>query len=263
MISTSISIYTNWDNRSNGIVISATDQSDKEHIFFSGDTYQIKLYLRENYTGDSSSPILLDNNVNLLLGIKNQDTTIRDDLYAYIDKWDLQYDTGGQPYYSGLLQLATEELESDVETNGTQDVDLEIVVSDKNTGGQYSLQGVGSIRRTIIPSVLVDAPKPTIGVGTYGSVVSICTGIIDQRILDLKAGAPLEFDTLFELAHYAQKVRSHEIVTGDFCDYLDGKKLVDQNLTVVSLGQIMIDSSTYKVSHEPWRPKEVTASIIE
>ncbi len=102
----------------------------------------------------------------------------------------------------------------------------------------------------------------SINFGSYSTVVSLASGIVDERILGLKNGAPVEFDTLYELAEFAQKVRSHEVMVGNYYDYLDGKRLADQNLTVVSLGNLAIDTSTYAVSHEPWRPIEVNAQIV-
>ncbi len=86
--------------------------------------------------------------------------------------------------------------------------------------------------------------------------------VADGQSVQFRYEAPVEFDTLYELAEFAQKVRSHEVMVGNYYDYLDGKRLADQNLTVVSLGNLAIDTSTYAVSHEPWRPIEVNAQIV-
>jgi len=259
-------IFINLDNPASAFVLSESDNSDEEYNFIQGDTLEVRVHLRHNYRRENDEDISdthqLDDDSKFVLALKNDDEPYGNYI-SYLDKWDEMYDDQGRLCYVGSLLLNTEYAQQIAEAQGNITLILELAIIEKALGGQVSFIGAGGLQRSVIPSSLIDDFVPSINVGTFSSVVSLANGIVDQRILDLRAGAPAEFDTLYELAHYAQKVRSHEIVVGDFCDYLDGKRLADQNLTVVSLGNIMVDQSTYVVSHEPWRPKEVSASVVE
>jgi hypothetical protein len=259
-------IFINLDSPTSAFVLSKGDNTSEEYSFIQGDTLEVRIHLRSDYRTEDSENVSnyyqLDQKSKIVFALKNSDDPYGDYL-SYIDEWDEKMDEDGDIMYVGTLLLNTDAAQRLAEEQGNVDLILELAIVEQAMGGQITFLGQGTMARSVIPSALIGDFKPSINVGTYSSVVSLANGIVDQRILDLRAGAPAEFDTLYELAHYAQKVRSHEIVVGDFCDYLDGKKLADQNLTVVSLGNIMIDSSTYVVSHEPWRPKEVTAGIAE
>ena len=67
-------------------------------------------------------------------------------------------------------------------------------------------------------------------------------------ILGLKDGAPVEFDTLYELAEAAMGMQSLRAEIGNFQDYLDGKELADSGLTITQLGQIQSGNAPVTVS---------------
>lgn len=267
MIIKPVDIFFNIDvlgESREGLVASKVSDADRSYFFTEGDTYPVRIHLRKNYAGSNSIHHQLDGEHELILLSANINNAV-DELnhISYSNKFDEVVDEDGDICYEGILDFATQSAIDILSEDANVPLTLELVVRDKLLGTQRSIQGSISLNASLLKGAVKELDNPAINIGSYSSVVSIANGIVDQRIFDLKAGAPVEFDTLYELAHFAQKVRSHEIVVGDFCDYLDGKKLVDQNLTVVSLGNIMIDSSTYTVSHEPWRPKEVTAAIIQ
>jgi len=267
MIIKPVDLFFNIDvlgESSEGLVLSKIDDQDRVYSFTEGDTYPIRVHLRKNYDNDSSTYHQLDDEHELILLSASIDNAVDELVHiSYSNKFDEVADEDGDICYEGVLDFATQSAIDILSTNSSVTLTLELVIRDKIYGTQRSLQGEISLHASLLKGAVKEVTNPSIHIGSYSSVVSIANGIVDKRILDLRAGAPLEFDTLYELAHFAQKVRSHEVVTGDFCDYLDGKKLADQNLTVVSLGNIMMSESTYSVSYEPWRPKEVTAEVVE
>lgn len=253
-------IYIDVNRGKNSISITSERFQRANLQFFEGDSVVLNIYFRDYSKKEN---ITLGDEDSILLSVATEDSlkSVGNSYITISEQFDQKTDSDGIVYYEGLLNLNTQEAINVLEnTNGAKGV-LEIVIVQTSLGRQTTYQGDITITRSIAPATVQELLKPSLHIGSYASAREMMEEVADKRILDLKDGAPLEFDTLYELAHYAQKVKSHEIVVGDFCDYLDGKKLVDQNLTVVSLGNIMIDSSTYAVSHEPWRPKEVTAVI--
>lgn len=229
---------------------------------FEGDTLNLKFYFKDYI---QNKFVRLDTGEALIVSIATEDSIkeTENKYLALAQDFDEIADDDGNYFYEGLLHLNTQEAIDILGTGSTAKGIFEVVVVRKDLGYQTTYQNELTILRSVAPATLRELIEPSAHIGTYATVKEMMEEIAQKHILDLKDGAPLEFDTLFELAHYAQKVRSHEIQVGDFCDYLDGKRLADQNLTVVSLGNIMMNESTYSVSHEPWRPRDVTASIIE
>lgn len=262
-------IYINLDERSDAIVTGINDRSAERQDFTEGDTYNVRIFLRHSYSenGSSSKAYQIPQDQKLVIALATRDNltgNVDFNYVSYIDNFEEVLDEeNGEVAYNGILSLNTQEAINAFDNDEEVTIYLEAVIEDKLFGRQISTRGQVNLHRSIIRGGLGESFSPSINIGNYSTVVSLANGIVDQRILDLKAGAPLEFDTLYELAHYAQKVRSHEIVVGDFYDYLDGKKLADQNLSVVSLGNLAIDTSTYSVSHEPWRPRNLVAEVVE
>ena len=261
MIRGAKNLYVDVNRGTNSISTTAERFQRTQLQFFEGDTVDLRIYFRDY---SAKQYIELDSKDSILLSVATEASlkSVGNSYITISETFNYTTDSEGNPCYEGVLNLNTQEAINFLENlEGAKGV-LEIVVVRTDLGHQTTFQNDIRITRSVAPATITEIVKPSLHIGSYASAREMMEEIADQRILDLKDGAALEFDTLYELAHYAQKVRSHEIVVGDFCDYLDGKKLVDQNLTVVSLGNIMIDSSTYVVSHEPWRPKEVTAVIV-
>lgn len=262
-------IYINLDERADAIVAGIDDRSNEAQDFTEGDTYNVRIFLRHGYSnnGESSKAYQIPEDQKLVIALATRaNLTGNEDFnyISYIDTFEEVLDEeNGQVAYDGVLSLNTQEAINAFDGDQEVNIYLEAVIEDKLFGRQISTRGQVNLHKSIIRGGLGESFSPSINIGNYSTVVSLANGIVDSRILDLKAGAPLEFDTLYELAHYAQKVRSHEIVMGDFYAYLDGKKLADQNLSVVSLGNLAIDTSTYTVSHEPWRPRNLIAEVVE
>ena len=104
------------------------------------------------------------------------------------------------------------------------------------------------INRSALPSSDADSiGTPSVNIGSYETVNELCREIVDGRILQLKDGAPAEFDTLFELAESAMKAESLRAEVGTFQDYLDGKALADSGLTITQLGAIASDGASASV----------------
>jgi hypothetical protein len=255
-------LYANLDSKQ-GFATEGYNTTSASLEFFEGDTYETSVYLHKVVDGVRQPYILQNNQKMVIAGSVVSNAVDELNYVVYQDKFDLSFDQNGNPQYTCVLDFATTPARVLLAEDRSNSFTLELVIIDETLGYQETHQANAELLVSLVKGAIRDVSQPSINIGSYASVVSLANGIVDKRILDLRAGAPVEFDTLYELAHFAQKVRSHEVVTGDFCDYLDGKKLVDQNLTVVSLGNIMLNESTYSVSYEPWRPKEVTAVIVE
>lgn len=261
-----VNLYFDLDtaNQADSVVISKAIDAETVHTFKEGDTYTARVHLRKNYSDNVSDYHQLGSEHELILVVSVAENAVDDIPYlCYQNTFEEVFDEDGDICYEALLDFATQESLDFLADVDTRTARIELVVRDKNLGYQKSYQGDITLIASLLKGAVRDIGAASINVGSYQSVVSIANGIVDQRILDLRAGAPVEFDTLYELAEYAQKVRSHEIVVGDFQSYLDGKTLADQNLTVTALNQLAVDTSTYDVSHEPWMPREVLASIVE
>lgn len=250
-------------NRGRNAFSTTANRYNKANLsLFEGDAIEVDLYF---YDFVNNSYATIDSNQGIILSFATQDSlkSVENQYLAITEEFDTYSNADGNPYYKGLLELNTDEALNALGTRSFAEGILEVVVVETALGRQTTFQHECNLYRSIAPTSVIELLQPSTHIGSYATVKELCESIADERILALKDGAPAEFDTLFELAHYANKVRSHEIQVGDFCDYLDGKKLVDTNLSVVSLGNIMLNESTYEVSYEPWRPKTVEAEIIE
>lgn len=266
MILKPIDLFFNLDALTEEDSISTSKESDADKLlrFKEGDTYKIRVHLRKEYDDATSSYQQLESNYELILVSAAIDNAVDSLNYlCYTDQFEEIQDEDGDICYEGILSFATQEAIDFLSSNDSRQARIELIIRDKALGHQQSLQGDMFLDASLLKSTVEPLGKPSINIGSYSTVQELASAIVDERILDLKDGAPLEFDTLYELAHYAQKVRSHEIVVGDFQSYLDGKKLADQNLTVTQINQLAVDTSTYEVSHEPWRPRSVDAIVVE
>lgn len=258
----SVDIYFNLDSKVDSIIESIESTNAVDLQFYEGDAVEANIYLTKEVDGVRKSFALKPDQRIVLAGAVADDAVTELSYLLYQDKFDLVYDIFGNECYKCLLDFATQPaLDLLAETN-SETFTFELVVIDKALGHQNTFQANATLLASLVKGTVKEVAQPSINFGSYSTVVSLASGIVDERILGLKDGAPVEFDTLYELAEYAQKVRSHEIMVGNYYDYLDGKRLADQNLTVVSLGNLAIDTSTYAVSHEPWRPIEVNAQIV-
>jgi hypothetical protein len=228
---------------------------------FEGDAITIRIYFMD-YEKDVALALDSNESVVFTLATENSLRSLENDYLCLNETFDKNYDSDQNPYYEGLIELNTQEAIDALGTSSNAECYAEIVIVDTNLGHQTTFQHEARLYRSIAPQTLTELVTPSQHIGSYASARQMMEEIADQRILDLKDGAPLEFDTLYELAHYAQKVRSREIVVGDFNDYIDGKLLADQNLTVAQLGQLAVDTSTYSVTHEPWRPRALEVKVI-
>jgi len=260
-----IDIFVNLDDRENSIVESKQSDATGDLFFRRGDTYNVRIHLRLGYASGDYRAYQLDDKTSLKVagGIFGQNAETAD-FVCFQDQFDEIMDEDGDICYQGTLSFSNTASSDLIGTADSSEFIFEIALVDQLFGNQYTSQSTANLGQSLIESVPYSIEsQPNIAVGSYSSVVSLANGIVDQRIFDLKAGAPLEFDTLYELAEYAQRTRSLEFLTGNFEAYLEGKRLADQNMTVVSLGQLAINESTYLVSHEPWRPWSVTASLYD
>jgi|GEM_PF-5408648 len=258
----SLDIFFDTDRKTSSVVDSVENGVPEQLNFFEGDTYNVNIYLIKEIDGARQAIALEENQKLIVAGAVLIDAASELNYVTYQDKFEFIYDSLNQPAYSGVLDFASQANIDLLSQSNNAFFTLELVIADELLGYQQSFQSDAEITASVVKGAVRDISTPTINIGSYSSVVSLANGIVDTRILDLRAGAPVEFDTLYELAEFAQKVRSHEVVVGNYYDYLDGKRMADQNLTVVSLGNLAIDTSTYKVSHEPWRPIKVEASVI-
>lgn len=262
MILDPINLYFNLDARDSSLVESKEFTTSVTPYFNEGDTYKVRIHLRKNYVDNVSEAHQLDDKHSLILASAVVSNSAETDYISYQDKFELVLDEDGDACYEGVISFATQSAIDLLSNSTSQEITLELVVVDKLFGNQYTLQGSCTVNASLVKGAIKELNQTSINIGSYSSVVSLATGIVDSRILDLKAGAPVEFDTLYELAEYTQKIRDIEVKLGDYYSYLDGKKLADQNLTVVSLGNLAIDTSTYVVSHEPWRPIKVEVALV-
>lgn len=254
-------LYLDISRTTDAISKSSKQYTAKKLIFFEGDSLLLNIYFRD-YANDTY--ITLDANEALILSVATEDSLTKSEntYLALSETWNVKTDSDGITYYEGLLNLNTQEVVDALGKRTQANAVFEIVVVRTDLGQQTTWQNEVKLKRSIAPATIMDVLQPSQHIGSYASARQMMEEIADQRILDLKDGAPLEFDTLFELAHYAQKVRSHEIVVGDFDDYIDGKLLADQNLTVSQLSSLAQDESTYTVTHEPWRPRNLTVQVV-
>jgi hypothetical protein len=258
----SVDIYFDLDEKTDAIIDGLVNGVTEVPSFFEGDTYNVNIYLVREIDGVREAVTLDEKQKLVIAGAVINDASSELSYVTYQDKFEFIYDDSNNPAYSCVLDFASQaNIDLLSQVNNTF-FTLELVIIDELFGYQQSFQSDAQITASVVKGAVRDISTPTINIGSYSSVVSLANGIVDQRILDLRAGAPVEFDTLYELAEFAQKVRSHEVVVGNYYDYLDGKRMADQNLTVVSLGNIAIDTSTYKVSHEPWRPIKVEVAVV-
>jgi hypothetical protein len=228
--------------------------------FFEGDHVEINLYFKD-YKNDEILRLEPNESIVCSVATKSSLNSVENNFIAIHETFDANLDSDGNTYYQGEINLATQEAVDALTRSKTEAV-LEVVIVRTDLGHQSTFQAECRILRSVAPATLHELVTPSAHIGSYATARQMMEEIADQRILDLKDGAPLEFDTLYELAHYAQKVRSHEIVIGDFDDYMDGKLLVDQNLTVSQLHALAQNEATYEVTHEPWRPKNLQVTIV-
>ena len=253
------------DRRFDSLINSAEDDTTANDIvFFEGDSQIVRIYTHVLQDGQIVSRQLKDKEkLVLVIALTNDLGNASPKVIALLDTFEEILDDGRNICYEGVLSLNTQEvLDAFSQGNSTIDCTIEMVIIDELFGKQSTSQGSLQINRSILPtSALETLVSPSVNIGSYSTVVSLATGIIDQRIFDLKDGAPAEFDTLYELADAAQRVFSLHTQVGTFDDYLRGKELADAGLTVVSLGQIAVNKSTFSVSAPPSRPRAVDARI--
>lgn len=254
------------DRRFDSLINGADDETtNNDIIFFEGDSQIVRVYTHVLSNGEIVSRQLKDKE-KLVVVISLTDSLGGNNppIIAMLDSFEEILDETQTICYEGVLGLNTEEvINAFGDGDSTINCTIEMVIIDELFGKQSSSQGSVTINRSILPSNALDKlTKPSVNIGSYSTVVSLATGIVDQRIFDLKDGAPAEFDTLYELADAAQRVFSMHTQVGDFDDYLRGKALADAGLTVVSLGQIAVDKSTFAVSAPPSRPRAVDARIV-
>lgn len=225
-----------------------TRNSDIE--LFEGDTQTIRVYLRK---GDSSSNLenaQLGVNEKLVLAISDRSKLSAETvpLLAYAETFDQGIDSDGDSYYEGLLQLNTQEVLDALQGQTSLNCIVEAVIIDTSLGRQFTLQGRLSINKTAVPpTALSEINDPSLNIGSYATVEELINTIVDGRILGLKDGTPVEFDTLYELAEVAMEMQSFKATTGDFNDYLEGKALADSGLTISQLNSIVAGEASVNV----------------
>lgn len=255
-------LFFNLDSQSSGLARNKNLQNLTAD-FFEGDTYTVRVHLR-NETEDGSEDYQLKDKEKIALAfVETSDLSSTESvIIAYVDQFEGVLDEDGDVAYEGVLTFNTQEVLDALGTRSLVRCTVELVVLDELFGKQYSVQGIARIRRSAVAQPDVETiGKPNVNIGSYSTVVSLASGIVDNRILGLKDGAPAEFDTLFELANAAMRMFSNATKIGNFDDYLEGKALADAGLTVVSLGQMAVDASTFIVSHSPSRPRAVDARV--
>lgn len=253
-------LFFNLDSQSSGLARNKNLQNLTAD-FFEGDTYTVRVHLR-NETDDGSAPYQLKDKESIALAVvETSDLSSTDStIIAYLDQFEGIMDEDGDVAYDGVLTFNTQEVLDALGTRSIVRCTMELVVVDELFGKQYSVQGGARIRRSAVAQPDVETlGKPNVNIGSYSTVVSLASGIVDSRIFALKDGAPAEFDTLYELADAAMRMFSNATQIGNFDDYLEGKALADAGLTVVSLGQMAVDASTFVVQHPPSRPRAVDA----
>lgn len=255
-------VFFNLGNQTDGLA-SDKNLSGSTQNFFEGDTHALRVHLRKP-TDEGSSAYQLQDKETLALALVLEDDLRAEEqiILAYSNKFDEAMDEDGDICYETQWSLNTEEVITALGTRSNIGCVMELVILDELFGRQYTVQGSARIRRSAIDTQNIEkVGLPSMNIGSYSTVVSLAAGIVDERILGLKDGAPAEFDTLFELAESAMKVNSHQTQVGDFEAYLEGKAMANSGFTIVSLGQIAMDASTFRISHTPSRPKAVQALL--
>lgn len=264
MIGVTKKLYFAVDKQVDALVDGKNDTSQAQCDFFEGDSPVVNVYLVESYSDVSESIQLKDKEtLQLVLSTQNAIESANPTIIAQLDNFDELMDEEGHIYYQGVLPLNTAEITTALTDSSSIQCVIELVVIDSLFGQQLTSQGSVSLYRSIYPNTNIqEVTKPAINIGSYQTVVSICAGIVDERILGLKDGAPAEFDTLYELADIAMRFQTMHHQVGDFEDYLEGKAMADAGFTVTELTQAAIDASTFRVSHSPSRPRAVDAREI-
>lgn len=250
MISTRKELYFFINEGANALTDGKNSNSiDSDVSFFEGDTQNIRVYIR-NFQNNIYSSCQLGEKEALALAITTSDslsqTTIP--LLAYLTEFESGMDSDGDIYYDGVLDLNTQAMLDALSGVTSISCSLELVVLDTALSRQFTLQGSCTVLRSAIPPTAIsELTTPSVNIGSYATVRELCEAIVDQRIIDLKDGAPAEFDTLYELAEAAMSMQSHRAEVGTFADYLEGKALADSGLTISELGQIVSGSASATV----------------
>lgn len=251
MIASSLDLIFGLGFNNNALISAKNDVARKSDLqLFEGDSQIVRVYLRKGLTSSELQNAQLGVNEKLLLAVTqrsnlNQETI---PLLAYAETFDQGIDSDGDSYYEGLLELNTQEIVDALSGTSSINCILEAVIVDTQLGRQFTLQGGLDIYRTAVPSTaLSDINTPSLNIGSYATVEELINSIVDGRILGLKDGTPVEFDTLYELAEVAMEMQSFKATTGDFNDYLEGKALADSGLTISQLNSIVAGEASVNV----------------
>ena len=250
MIVSTRNLYVALDRQTGCLVEGKNSRSSLSLELFEGDTQTIKVFLVEadsDFVGSKQ----LGQKESLTIVVTQSDSlsTSTIPILALCNTFDEAMDSDGHIYYEGELSLNTEEILTALgEGNSSISCTIEVVILDSLFGKQFTMQSSMVINRSALPSSDADSiGTPSVNIGSYETVNELCREIVDGRILQLKDGAPAEFDTLFELAESAMKAESLRAEVGTFQDYLDGKALADSGLTITQLGAIASDGASASV----------------
>lgn len=225
----------------NALLNGKTDQSRNSSVeLFEGDTQNIRVYLRRE-SDDGLVNAQLGTNESLVIAITQRNSLNEQSvpILCYSETFEQGIDSDGDTYYEGIIELNTQELTTAIAEQSSINCVIEAVIVDTQLGRQFTLQGRVDINKSIVPSTaLTELSTPSLNIGSFATVEALIESMVDSRILGLKDGAPVEFDTLYELAEAAMGMQSLRAEIGNFQDYLDGKELADSGLTITQLGQI-------------------------
>jgi hypothetical protein len=251
MIASTLDLVFGVSLHNNALINGKNDISRNSDIeLFEGDTQIVRVYLRKGDTSSNLQNAQLGVNEKLVLAISERSKLSAETvpLLAYAETFDQGIDSDGDSYYEGLLQLNTQDVLDALQGQTSLSCIAEAVIIDTSLGRQFTLQGRLSINKTAVPpTALSEINDPSLNIGSYATVEELINTIVDGRILGLKDGTPVEFDTLYELAEVAMEMQSFKATTGDFNDYLEGKALADSGLTISQLNSIVAGEASVNV----------------
>lgn len=242
-------IFFDLGEQSDGLV-SSKNLGGTSETFFEGDTYSLRVHLRKR-TDSGSEPHQIGEHETIALALSLEDDLRQQEqtVLAYTNTFDKDFDEDGDMVYDTQWELNTEEIITALGTRSSINCILELVILDGALGRQYTVQGNARVRRSIVDTQNINQlGLPSVNIGSFSTVKELCENIVDGRIIDLKDGAPVEFDTLYELAEAAMSMQSLRAEVGTYADYLEGKALADSGLTVSALGAIAAGGATVTVT---------------
>jgi hypothetical protein len=241
-------LFFDLGSQTDGLV-SSKNLGGTSESFFEGDTYTLRVHLRKK-VDSGSEPYHLDTNETLALALSLEDDLRQQEqtVLAYTNTFDSVLDADGDICYETQWELNTEEIITALGTRSSINCVVEMVILDGALGRQYTVQGSARVRRSIVDTQNVNQlGLPSVNIGSFSTVKELCENLVDERIIGLKDGAPVEFDTLFELAEAAMGMQSLRAEVGTYADYIEGKALADSGLTVTALGAIAADGASVTV----------------